>query len=60
MFDDYPYGKDFELGCLALLVQEPQKAVRLIEPQHFRHPTHVDIARIIRRSYEGKDLNSFR
>jgi len=60
MFDSYPYGKDFELACLALLVQEPQDAVHSIEPQYFTTPAYGDIARIVGLSYEGKDLRSFR
>jgi len=31
MLRDYPYGKEFELGCLALLVQEPHDAAHIID-----------------------------
>src|SRR5712692_591779 len=56
----YEFARSFQLSLLALLVQEPETASAVIEPRYFTHPAHVDIARVIRDAYAGKDPKSFR
>lgn len=60
MLSDFPYGKEFELGCLALLVQEPHDSAGIIEPRNFTDTSFVDIAGAVKDAYAGKDLSTFR
>ena len=44
----YPWGEAFQQKLLALLLQEPDKMLGVIEPRFFTSPIRVDIARIMR------------
>ncbi len=57
---EYEFGGDAQLKVLALLVREPDQALNLIEPRYFTNPIHVDIARIVKEAYAGKNLKSDR
>ncbi len=58
--NEYDFTSDVELKLLALLVRRPKDALSLIKPSYFKHPIHVDIARIAAEAYEGKDLKADR
>jgi AAA domain len=61
MTKDYAeFGGDFELRLLALYVREPDQALSVIEPSYFTSPIHMDIARIVKEAYKGRDISSTR
>ena len=46
----YPWGENFQLRLLALLVREPEKALGVVEPEYFTSPILTEIARITKEA----------
>jgi AAA domain-containing protein len=51
MNDSYPFGQVFQMRLLALLVQQPQKVLGIIEPQYFTIGNYVEVSRIALEIY---------
>lgn len=57
---DYFFGRPFQLKLLAALVRRPKKFLSIIEPQYFRIPVFIDLARIARDAYKKYGTDGFR
>jgi AAA domain len=51
MIDSYPYGEVFQMRLLALLVQQPQKVLGIVEPQYFTIGNYIEVSRIALEIY---------
>jgi len=51
MIDSYSFGPVFQMKLLALLVQQPQKVLGIVEPQYFTIGNYVEVSRIALEIY---------
>lgn len=58
--NEYDLNDEVQLKLVALLVREPETNLGLIEPSYFNNPVCLDIARVTKEAYTGKDLKSVR
>ena len=58
--NEYDLNDEVQLKLVALLVREPVTCLGLIEPRYFTNPICLDIARVAKEAYTGKDLKSVR
>jgi hypothetical protein len=58
--NEYDWNNEVQLKLVALLVREPEISLGLIKPSYFKNFICLDIARVTKEGYTGKDLKSFR
>ena len=51
--EEYEYSEGFQRKLLALYVSDPQATHGIVEPKFFTYPIHVDIARLVKETYES-------
>ena len=54
------FAGDFQLSLLSLYVREPDQALDVIEPRYFTNIIHAEIAGVVKKAYQGRDISSLR
>jgi hypothetical protein len=57
---NYDFNEEAQVKLLALFIREPEHAFDLIKPGYFSNPIHMDISRLAKEVYKGKDLKTNR
>jgi hypothetical protein len=58
--NEYQSSSAVQLKLLAYLVRKPNEALGVVEPSYFTNPVYVDIARIVKKAFQDKNLKADR
>lgn len=55
IYSKYDFNEDAQLKLLALFIRKPAELLGIVEPRYFSNPIHIDIARLVKGCYSGKN-----